>query len=44
MEPRNVKVLLFDVEKACEQIQKFISDRSLTDFLSDAMPGDTSPV
>ena len=37
MEIRDLKKLLFDVEKACERIQRFISDLSLDDFLHDEM-------
>ena len=37
MEPRALTKLLFDVEKACDRIQKFIIDCSLDDFLNDEM-------
>lgn len=37
MEPHALTKLLFDVEKACDRIQKFIIDRSLDDFLNDEM-------
>ena len=37
MESRNLKKLLFDVEKACERIEKFVSNCSLDDFLNNEM-------
>ena len=37
MEPRNLKKLLFDVEKACKRIEKFVSNRSLDDFRNNEM-------
>ena len=37
MESRNLKKLLFDVEKACKRIEKFVSNRSLDDFLNNEM-------
>jgi uncharacterized protein with HEPN domain len=37
MEHRNLKKLLFDVEKACKRIEKFVSTRSLDDFLNNEM-------
>jgi len=37
MDPRELTKLLFDVERACERIQKFILDRSVDDFLNDEM-------
>ena len=37
MEPHDLKKLLFDVGKTCDRIQKFISNRSLDDFLNEEM-------
>lgn len=37
MESRNLKKLLFDVEKACKRIEKFVSNCSLDDFLNNEM-------
>ena len=37
MESRNLKKLLFDVEKACKRIEKFVSNSSLDDFLNNEM-------
>ena len=37
MESRNLKKLLFDVEKACKRIENFVSNRSLGDFLNNEM-------
>ena len=37
MEHRNLKKLLFDVEKACIRIEKFVSNSSLDDFLNNEM-------
>ena len=37
MESRHLKKLLFDVEKACKRIEKFVSNCSLDDFLNNEM-------
>jgi uncharacterized protein with HEPN domain len=37
MEHRNLKKLLFDVEKACIRIEKFVSNSSLDDFFNNEM-------
>ena len=37
MESRNLKKLLFDVEKACKRIEKFVSNCRLDDFLNNEM-------
>jgi len=37
MESRNLKKLLFDVEKACKRIEIFVSNCSLDDFLNNEM-------